>query len=83
MGILLLGPRHEMEDILPLRGIATQTMDILRQSPGIAVMRGDCSPDSPQGNIQIDPDSANVVGITNFDVANSTAAAISGATVAC
>jgi multidrug efflux pump subunit AcrB len=56
-------------------------MDVLRQSPGIAVMRDDWSPDSPQVKIQIDPDRANVVGITNSDVANSTAAAISGATV--
>jgi len=31
--------------------------------------------------IQIDPDRANVVGITNADVANSTAAAITGAPV--
>src|SRR5258705_10609552 len=56
-------------------------MDVLRQSPGIAVMRDDWSPDSPQVKIQIDPDRANVVGITNADVANSTAAAISGASV--
>jgi pimeloyl-ACP methyl ester carboxylesterase len=46
-------------------------------------MRDDWSPDSPQVKIQIDPDRANVVGITNSDVANSTAAAISGAPVAC
>jgi multidrug efflux pump subunit AcrB len=56
-------------------------MDVLRQSPGIAVMRDDWSPDSPQVKIQIDPDRANVVGISNADVANSTAAAISGSSV--
>ena len=61
--------------------IATQAMDVLRQSSGIAVMRDDWSPDSPQVKIQIDPDRANVVGISNADVANSTAAAISGASV--
>jgi multidrug efflux pump subunit AcrB len=44
-------------------------------------MRDDWSPDSPQVKIQIDPDRANVVGISNADVANSTAAAISGASV--
>jgi multidrug efflux pump subunit AcrB len=44
-------------------------------------MRDDWSPDSPQLRIEIDPDRANVVGITNADVANSTAAAISGAAV--
>jgi multidrug efflux pump subunit AcrB len=68
-------------DIQTLRGIATQAMDVLRQSPGIAVMRDDWSPDSPQVKIQIDTDRANVVGISNADVANSTAAAISGAQV--
>jgi multidrug efflux pump subunit AcrB len=73
--------KDEAADIQTLRGIATQAMDVLRQSPGIAVMRDDWSPDSPQVKIQIDPDRANVVGITNADVANSTAAAISGASV--
>jgi multidrug efflux pump subunit AcrB len=53
-------------------------MDIVRQSPGIAVLRDDWSPDSPQMRIEIEPDRANLVGITNADVATSTAAAISG-----
>jgi multidrug efflux pump subunit AcrB len=73
--------KDEAMDIQTLRGIATQAMDVLRQSPGIAVMRDDWSPDSPQVKIQIDTDRANVVGISNADVANSTAAAISGAQV--
>jgi multidrug efflux pump subunit AcrB len=73
--------KDEAEDIRTLRGIASQATDILQQVPGIAVMRDDWSPDSPQVKIQIDPDRANVVGITNADVANSTAAAISGAPV--
>ena len=73
--------KDEAADIQTLRGIATQAINVLQQSPGIAVMRDDWSPDSPQVRIQIDPDRANVVGITNADVANSTAAAISGASV--
>jgi len=73
--------KDEAADIQTLRGIATQTMDVLGQAPGIAVLRDDWSPDSPQVRIQIDPDRANVVGITNADVANSTAAAITGAPV--
>jgi multidrug efflux pump subunit AcrB len=73
--------KDEPADIQTLRGIASQTMDILSQAPGIAVLRDDWSPDSPQVRIQIDPDRANVVGITNADVANSTAAAITGAPV--
>jgi multidrug efflux pump subunit AcrB len=75
--------KDEAADIQTLRGIATRTISVLQQSPGIAVMRDDWSPDSPQVKIQIDPDRANVVGITNADVANSTAAAISGAPSAC
>ena len=73
--------KDEPADIQTLRGIALQAINVLQQSPGIAVMRDDWSPDSPQVKIQIDPDRANVVGITNADVANSTAAAISGAPV--
>jgi multidrug efflux pump subunit AcrB len=73
--------KDEATDIQTLRGIAAQAMDVLREFPGIAVMRDDWSPDSPQVKIQIDPDRANVVGITNADVANSTAAAISGGSV--
>src|SRR5467141_3072897 len=71
-------PRTESEDIRSLRAIASQAMDMVRQSPGIAVLRDDWSPDSPQMKIEIDPDHANLVGITNADVAASTAAAISG-----
>lgn len=73
--------KDEATDIRTLRGIAAQTMEVLRQFPGIAVMRDDWSPDSPQVKIEIDPERANVVGITNADVANSTASAISGASV--
>jgi multidrug efflux pump subunit AcrB len=71
-------PRTEAEDIRSLRTIASQVMDIVHQSPGIAVLRDDWSPDSPQMKIEIDPDRANIVGITNADVAASTGAAISG-----
>src|SRR6266446_3527906 len=71
-------PRTESDDIRSLRTIASQAMDIVRQSPGIAVLRDDWSPDSPQMKIEIDPDRANLVGITNADVATSTSAAISG-----
>ena len=73
--------KDEAADIQTLRGIAAQTVDILGQAAGIAVLRDDWSPDSPQVEIQIDTDRANVVGITNADVANSTAAAITGAPV--
>ncbi|HSZ00145.1 MAG TPA: efflux RND transporter permease subunit [Terriglobales bacterium] len=74
-------PRTEIQDIQTLRTLASQVMNVFRQSPGVAVLRDDWAPDSPQVKIEIDPDRANVVGITNADVANSSAAAISGAPV--
>jgi len=74
-------PRTEIQDIQTLRTLASQVMNVFRQSPGVAVLRDDWAPDSPQVKIEIDPDRANLVGITNADVANSSAAAISGAPV--
>src|SRR4029077_17309537 len=74
-------PRTESQDIRTLRTLALQVLNVVGQSNGIAVLRDDWAPDSPQVKIEIDPDRANVVGITNADVANSSAAAISGAPV--
>ncbi len=74
-------PRTEIQDIQTLRTLASQAMAVVRQSRGVAVLRDDWSADSPQIKIEIDPDRANVVGITNADIANSSAAAISGAPV--
>jgi len=74
-------PRTESQDIQTLRTLASQVMKVVGQSRGVAVLRDDWAPDSPQVKIEIDPDRANVVGITNADVANSSAAAISGAQV--
>src|SRR5207245_4409399 len=74
-------PRTESDDIRALRAIASQSMDIVRQSPGIAVLKHDWSPDSPQMKIEIDPDRYNLVGITNADVATYTAASIIGKTL--
>jgi len=74
-------PQAEIQDIRTLRTIASQAMDIVRQSPGVSVLRDDWGPDSPQVKIEIEPDRANLVGISNADVANSSAAAISGVPV--
>jgi multidrug efflux pump len=74
-------PRAEIQDIQTLRTLASEAMDVVRQSPGVAVLRDDWGPDSPQVKIEIDPDRANLVSITNADVANSSAAAISGTPV--
>ena len=68
-------------DIRTLRQIARQAQDIVSQAPGIAVLRDDWFPDDVQQRIQIDPDRANVAGITNADVADASTAAMSGSMV--
>jgi multidrug efflux pump subunit AcrB len=73
--------RNEVSDIRTLRQIAGQAQDIVRQARGIAVLRDDWFPDDVQQRIQIDPDRANVAGITNADVAEASATAMSGARV--
>jgi multidrug efflux pump subunit AcrB len=73
--------RNEASDIRTLRQIARQAEDIVSQSSGISVLRDDWFPDDVQQRIQIDPDRANAVGITNADVANASTAAMSGTTV--
>ena len=73
--------RNEASDIRTLRRIARQAQDIVAQASGISVLRDDWFPDNVQLKIQIDSDRANVVGITNADVANASAAAMSGASV--
>src|SRR5438552_3530412 len=74
-------PRTEIQDIQTLRTLASQVMNFFRQSPGVVVLRDDWASDSLQAMIEIHPDCATLVGITNADVANSSAAAISGAPV--
>ena len=73
--------RNQASDIRTLRQIAGQVEDIVRQAQGVAVLRDDWFPDNVQQRIQIDPDRANVAGVTNADVAHASAAAMSGVTV--
>jgi multidrug efflux pump subunit AcrB len=73
--------RNQASDIRALRQIARQVQDIVAQARGIAVLRDDWFPANVQQRIQIDPDRANVAGITNADVAESSATAMSGTTV--
>src|SRR5438552_15106775 len=48
-------PRDEIRDVQTLRTMASQAMDIVRQAPGVAVLRDDWAPDSLQVKIEIDP----------------------------
>jgi len=74
-------PRTESADIRAIRNITAQVTAILGGSSGVTVLRDDWGPDTPQMKIEIDPDRANLVGITNSDIAASSTAATSGATV--
>jgi len=73
--------KNEVSDIRTLRQIAQQAADIFRQAPGYIVLRDDWFPDDVQQRIQIDPDRANVAGISNADVAQASTAALSGSLV--
>jgi multidrug efflux pump len=73
--------RNELSDIRALRQIAGQAEDIVRKAPGIAVLRDDWFPADVQQRIEINPDRANVAGISNADVAEASATAMSGTAV--
>ncbi len=73
--------KDEPADIENLRALAGSVEKIFRPIPGVQVVQNDWFAESPEVKLQIDPDRANLVGITNRDVANSTTAAMSGTTV--
>jgi multidrug efflux pump subunit AcrB len=74
-------PNREPEDNNNLRQLAGQVQDILRVAPGVEAVQNDWFEQSPEVNLKIDPDKANLAGLTNRDVANSATAAINGTTV--
>jgi multidrug efflux pump subunit AcrB len=76
-----IDPADEPADIQNLRRLAGQVQDILRAAPGVQTVQNDWFAESPAVRLDISPDRANMAGVTNRDVANSTSAAISGTTV--
>ncbi len=76
-----IDPMDEPADIENLRRYAGQVQDILRAAPGVQTVQNDWFAESPVVHLDISPDRANMAGITNLDVANSTQAATSGTTV--
>jgi len=67
------------EDIRTLRRLAGELEDIFRSLPNTAGVRNDWDSESSGVKLKIDPDRANLAGITNQDVASSTTSALSGA----
>ena len=73
--------QQEPEDIRRLRAIADKVKDIFRSIPIAERTRDEWDQDSAQIVYTIDPDRANLAGVTNMDVANSSTAGMSGTTV--
>ncbi|MGB0124360.1 MAG: efflux RND transporter permease subunit, partial [Silvibacterium sp.] len=73
--------QQEAEDIRGLRAIADEVKDIFRSIPIAERTRDEWGEDNAQIVLTIDPDRANLAGITNMDVANSATAGMSGTTV--
>ncbi|MBV8671870.1 MAG: efflux RND transporter permease subunit, partial [Acidobacteriaceae bacterium] len=73
--------KQEPEDIRRLRAIADKVKDIFRSIPIAERTRDEWDQDSAQIVFTIDPDRANLAGVTNMDVANSSTAGMSGTTV--
>lgn len=74
-------PKDEAEDIRNLRRLAMQVQDILRPINGVQTVQNDWFAESPEVKVLVDADRANLAGVTNRDIAMSTDAATSGATV--
>jgi len=69
------------ERIPELRALAERAKAILRATPGAARVRDDWGADTFAVKLEVDPDRASLANVTNLDVAQSSAAAMTGATV--
>ena len=76
-----VGTAQSAQDIAELRRIASQVEDIVRSAPEADRVRNEWQKESFQVTLKINPDRANLAGITNLDVANSATSAMSGTTV--
>ena len=69
---------RESQNLRTLRDLAAKVEDIFRNVPTAARVHNDWGEESASVRLEIDPDRANLAGITNADVAYSTTAALSG-----
>ncbi len=70
--------RAGAEEIRTLRQLSARVQEILLSSPKAASARDDWGEESSEVRLQIDPDRANLAGVTNLDVALSSTAAMTG-----
>jgi multidrug efflux pump subunit AcrB len=80
-GLADISALDEQKDIATLRSISSQVADILRAVPTSARVRDDWGQDGFEITLKVDPDRANIAGVTNQDVAQSSSAALSGTSV--
>ena len=76
-----VGTAGSAQDIQTMRQIAAQVSDALRSAPAAARVRNEWDAESTHVSLNVDPDRANLAGITNMDVANSATSAMSGVPV--
>ncbi len=76
-----VGSARSAADIQQLRNIAGQVEDILRTTPGASRVRNEWQQESVQLTLKVDPERANLAGVTNSDVASSATGGINGMTV--
>jgi multidrug efflux pump subunit AcrB len=69
------------EDVPTLRRLSARVHDILEAIPASARVRDDWGAESFEVKLATDPDRANLAGVTNLDVAASTAGGLNGSRV--
>ncbi|MGC1905349.1 MAG: efflux RND transporter permease subunit [Candidatus Acidiferrum sp.] len=77
-GLADVSALDEEKDIATLRWISSQVVSIVRANAGAARVRDDWGQDGFEITLKVDPDRANIAGVTNQDVAQSSSAALSG-----
>ncbi len=76
-----VGTKQSAQDIAEMRRIANQVIDIVSSAAEARRPRNEWEKESFQVQLNINPDRANLAGITNLDVANSATSALSGTPV--
>ncbi len=76
-----VGTAGSAKDIRTLRHIASQVIAVLQSAPEAVRVRNEWDAESAQVSLLVDPDRANLAGISNMDVANSATSAMSGVPV--
>ena len=68
------------QDVVTIRRLGEQLKGFMREYPGALSIQDDWGPEYMRIGLRVDPERANVIGVTNQDVASVVSAALSGAT---